>query len=60
MLAYDFDLIIFCSDGALYEWDISTGTCVRTLISHSRGINFVYVSAHTWWYCANSLYGLSV
>ena len=38
-------LLCICSDGAVYEWDISTGTRVRTLISHSKGINFIYVSA---------------
>lgn len=42
----DFACVYFVySDGAVYEWDISTGTRVRTLISHSKGINFVYVSA---------------
>ena len=41
---YNVTSLILCSNGALYEWDIATGTCVRTLISHSKAINFVYVS----------------
>ena len=40
-------VFVGCSDGAVYEWDIATGTCVRTLIAHSRSVNFVHVSIKT-------------
>lgn len=33
-----------CSDGVVYELDISTGTCLRTLKGHNMIITAIYVS----------------
>lgn len=33
------------SDGAVYEWDIATGTCSRALTGHSRAVTAVWVRA---------------
>ena len=39
--------VLVCSDGCLYEWDVTTGTCVRFLRGHSRAVTSVQVHVCT-------------